>query len=238
VVNGPFPEARIGSQILDARSNVNLVLALKAFFDETGHVEEPTDEFLGLAGFVAPASKWLDLEPRWRAILENAGVSWFHAVDFAHFRGEFTGWQSDGDARRIALAKTLLSTITEAGGMPTPIAAILSTADYKSLPVEVQSCMRYEPYLHCFQQVARGAALEAKYEAPDERTSAVFAESDYSGMARELWAALRNLPSDEQKTEGDQEAMETARALQRILGNVPAVSYGAVLFSKGPDPDL
>jgi hypothetical protein len=58
-------------------------------------------------------------------------------------------------------------------------------------------------FLHCFQTVARGVAIEAKYETPSERASAVFAESEYSGRARELWTALRMLPGEHRERYGD-----------------------------------
>ena len=64
-----------------------------AYFDETGHSNDPNTGYVGIAGFVAPAGEWGIFEQHWNATLRNAGLDQpFHMVDFAHFRGQFEGW--------------------------------------------------------------------------------------------------------------------------------------------------
>jgi hypothetical protein len=72
------------------------LLMLWAYFDEAGeHSGDGRLATLTLGGWMAPLAKWEAFEPEWRGALAEAGVEWFHAVDFAHFRGEFSGWSED-----------------------------------------------------------------------------------------------------------------------------------------------
>ena len=59
-------------------------------FDESErHVER---RFFAVGGYIALDDDWPVIERAWQDALRAAGVSRFHMRDFAHFRGEFTGW--------------------------------------------------------------------------------------------------------------------------------------------------
>lgn len=61
------------------------MLSLTSYMDETGHADDPTLHFAGMAGFVATAGAWQVFEDRWNDLLNKASLhDPFHMKDFAH----------------------------------------------------------------------------------------------------------------------------------------------------------
>jgi hypothetical protein len=61
---------------------------LTAYFDETGHADDPYLNFAGMAGFVAPYGAWVIFEEQWKDTLRNADLTKpFHMREFAHSTG-------------------------------------------------------------------------------------------------------------------------------------------------------
>jgi hypothetical protein len=81
-------------------------MVLKAYFDDSGTHEN--SEVILIAGLVAPADVWDQIEEAWLAILAKEGVERFHRVECENGRGEFELWSR---ARRDALYHDLRSTL-------------------------------------------------------------------------------------------------------------------------------
>lgn len=170
------------------------MLMLTAYFDETGHADDPVLSFAGMAGFVAPLGRWLNFEQQWKDALRNADLSHpFHMKEFAHYRGQFTSWEGQEEKRRMLLGR-LIEIILETGA--TPIGAAVSLRDFESLTPTQQSQFR-DPYYICFQQCTRGAAIEAVFEDPSEQVAMVYAFNEEFGTvnarsgAEALWHSMR-----------------------------------------------
>lgn len=166
---------------------------ITAYFDETGHADDPTLHFVGMAGFVAPSTAWISLESEWQDTLEKAGLrEAFHMKDFAHRAGQFTEWKGQEEKRRLLFGR-LIEIIRETNAKP--IGAAVSLRDYETLTEDQRSQFR-DPYYLVFQICTRGAADRAVFEPPDERVAVVYAfNGEYGtnkgGQAEKLWQAIR-----------------------------------------------
>lgn len=166
---------------------------LTAYFDETGHADDPQLSFVGMAGFVAPHAAWMNFEEQWKDALRNAHLSEpFHMKDFAHSVGQFESWKGKEEDRKLLLSR-LVEIIRGTGA--TPIGAAVSLRDFETL-TPVQRLGFRGPYYICFQTCTRGAAIEAVFEDQAERVTMVYAfNGEYGtnrdGGAEKLWQAIR-----------------------------------------------
>jgi len=161
--------------------------------DETGHADDPTLQFAGMAGFVATKGAWHVFENHWNDLLSKAGLhDPFHMKDFAHSKGQFESWKGREDLRRPFFAR-LLEIIKETKG--DPVGAIVSIDDFRTLTQAQQSSF-LDPYYLAFQKCTRGAASSAVFEAPEEKVSMCFAfQSEFGKRSEALWNAMRdNVP--------------------------------------------
>ncbi len=76
-----------------------------ACFDASG--SDHDQPILMVAGFVSSASDWVDFERKWKERLKVEGIECFHAVEFAHSKGQFSGWRDQEDRRRKLLRDLL-----------------------------------------------------------------------------------------------------------------------------------
>jgi hypothetical protein len=170
------------------------MLNLTSYMDETGHSDDPTLDYVGMAGFVAPFGSWEVLETGWDDLLGNAGLREpFHMKDFAHSQGQFKSWKGNENLRR-AFFGSAMKLIVETGA--TPIGALVSLSAFQSLTTEQQTSF-LDPYYLVFQTVTRGAAIEAVFEDPEEKVAMVYShQSEYgtnnSGRAEQLWHAIKS----------------------------------------------
>jgi hypothetical protein len=79
-------------------------LLYSVYLDASGKPE--TDASLVVAGAVAPVKNWIRFERAWKSVLDDEGVSEFHATDFAASQGEYRKWKGDRD-RRASFLKRL-----------------------------------------------------------------------------------------------------------------------------------
>ncbi len=77
-------------------------MKLIAFYDASSH-EQVTDQPLVVAGIVSTEMQWREFECAWNRTLGLFGVSHFHMVDFAHFKGDFMSWIGEEERRRLFL---------------------------------------------------------------------------------------------------------------------------------------
>jgi hypothetical protein len=170
-----------------------LMLNLTSYTDETGHPDDPTLEYVGMAGFVAPFGAWEIFEAAWDDLLRNAGLAEpFHMKDFAHSQGQFKPWKGKEELRRAFIGRAV-SIIVETRG--TPVGAVVSMSSFRTLTEEQQSHF-LDPYYLALQNCTRGAAIQAVFEPPEEKVAMVYSyNSEYGtnngGRAEQLWHAIR-----------------------------------------------
>ncbi|MDE2666861.1 MAG: hypothetical protein OXI69_11990 [Acidobacteriota bacterium] len=174
---------------------------LTAYLDESGHVRDPKLNFVGMAGFVAPAANWDTLAPEWHNILVKAGFQEpFHMSEFAHSRGQFTRFRRNESERRRFFGK-LLGAIKRSRA--TPIGAIISLNAYDAL-TRSQKDSFVDPYYVVFQICTRYAALKTD---PGECVDMVYSRhaqfgtvnssarrDKIPGRGRKLWYAMKSDP--------------------------------------------
>lgn len=128
------------------------MLSLKAYFDESGHFSDPNIHFTGMAGFVAPASVWAEVEEKWEAVRsEYALQDPFHMRLFAHNQGQFRDWEK---SRKDSLYRSLIQILVEAELVPT--GCVVSNSAFQSLNPRQQAAMK-SPYFTAMQECVRGA---------------------------------------------------------------------------------
>jgi hypothetical protein len=81
--------------------------AMLACFDASGH--ECDRPFLVVAGFVSSAGDWDDFAQKWIKRLNEDGLPYFHANQFAWSKGIFDGWKEE---RKRPLAADLMDIIS------------------------------------------------------------------------------------------------------------------------------
>lgn len=156
---------------------------LTGYFDESGHSSET--DFFAVAAFVAEDSEWVAFDARWREALAQTGVPYLHMRQFAHRVGAFQGWTED---RRRALLAGCVAAIKSIRTIA--VGAAVSVTDFRALSPEAQSELR-DPFFCCFQEVVRGAAVNAYFEPQGIHVHMVFSQQDqFSSLARQLWGVM------------------------------------------------
>jgi len=109
-----------------------MALQFAAVGDESGiHAGAP---YCVVSGYSASAREWLAFEPRWRTVLKDAGVEWFHAKQFfgrdkrGRRLGPYAKWL-DNDARRFL--EKLAGVINQR--RVTPIGVAIDVAAFNAL---------------------------------------------------------------------------------------------------------
>jgi hypothetical protein len=154
------------------------MLFLTAYFDESGDSEDPKLHFMGMAGFVAPAEIWKQVEKGWDAIVnspEFALTEPFHMKEFAHNRGQFkTGWDRP---RKDKLHAALIEVLVNAEVVP--VGSIAHLEAFNSL-TDAQCETFKSPYIMSAQECIYLAAIEAMM-FPPETIAMVFARQKTYG---------------------------------------------------------
>lgn len=83
---------------------------LHAYFDESGHPDDPNSQVVSVAAIVSTQAGWHKFCDEWTLTLERYHVTRLHMKDYAHSRGEFATWKGDDTKRRDFLAE-LVSTV-------------------------------------------------------------------------------------------------------------------------------
>lgn len=153
-------QSRIGHlawAIHPIRSKLKFMLGLSAYFDESGHSDDPRCRFVGMGGLIAPASAWEEFDGKWAAILEeHCSGKPFHATDFAARVPPFDGW---GNEKRKQFFGALIRTIKESGARP--FGAVVSLDACETIRHGIPAFKQFiiDPYYLCFQDVTRAAAV-------------------------------------------------------------------------------
>lgn len=159
------------------------MVVLIGFLDESGH--SSATEFVSLAAFVAEEEAWEEFDSQWRAALARYGAPHLHMREFAHCVGAFRGWTED---RRRGLLGDCVASINSVRAIA--VGAATSVEDFRKLSDEGQSMLQ-DPFFCCFQEVARGIAINAHFEREGYQAHMVFSRQDEFGpMAQKLWKAM------------------------------------------------
>ena len=177
------------------------MLRLTSYMDETGHSDDSSFRFAGMAGLVAPLEAWERLGKTWQEVLAIFGLKEpFHMKDFAHSSGQFEEWKGR-EAKRRLLFKILVKLVVRTGAIP--IGAIVALDDFNTLSDRQQKTF-LDPYYLAFQTCTRGAALVAA-GYPSERVAMVYSynkefgatqshgihSANQAGRAERLWHAMK-----------------------------------------------
>jgi len=156
---------------------------LIGFLDESGH--SSATEFLALAAFVANEADWRAFDRLWHEALHETQAPYLHMREFAHRVGAFAGWTEE---RRRALLGPCVKALNSIPAIA--VGAAMSVADFEALDSEARSALR-DPFFCCFQEVVRGVAVTAVFEAADVQVGMVFSQQDEFGpSARHLWSVM------------------------------------------------
>ncbi len=130
---------------------------LVAYIDESGHSRDPKSHFAGMGGLIADSSAWEAFAPEWAQALSDANVDGgeLHMRQFAHSRGPFEGWT---EVKRRALMTRLVGAIVKIKAVP--VGCVVALDAYNAAPASLQAFYK-EPYFMAFQQVTKGASLQA-----------------------------------------------------------------------------
>ena len=76
-----------------------------AYFDASGHPDNPVHRVMTVAGFVSTVKKWQRFDGEWSTILKREGITIFRMTDFVSNAGEFAvGWKGATDRRRLFIS--------------------------------------------------------------------------------------------------------------------------------------
>jgi hypothetical protein len=133
---------------------------------------------VSVAGYLATPLQWQRFDKKWREILNDAGVPYFHATEFVARISPFDGWSEE---KRLGFIRALIDTIS--GNVTYGIGMAVSRAEYGSILVSEPMVRRVfgSPYTFCCHMcfcTGHDWALERKYT---DSIKYVFESGDASG---------------------------------------------------------
>jgi hypothetical protein len=167
----------MASALFSASDKAKYMLMLNAYMDETGHSKDELQRFNGMAGLFAPASSWEAFERKWKAMLAEFKLPFFHmkdfeARDFGGSKSPYKGWNED---KRRRLFGRLLRHM--AGVQPMIIGSIIPMEYYRGL-TEEQRSIHDDPYFLSFQNVIAYCTsfLEIVRAPQDTKVALIFSD--------------------------------------------------------------
>jgi hypothetical protein len=143
-----------------------------AYMDETGHAADASQRFCGMAGFLAPSEKWEEFESKWKKVLREFHIPYFHMREFAHSKGAFADWKGKEHKRR-KLFDSLLHKI--AAIHPVPIGSITSLDAFRRLTKEDQA-LHHDPYIRSVLDCATWPGVVLQDRPLDVKFAMVFSQ--------------------------------------------------------------
>lgn len=87
--------AELANLLFLPEDRTRLLCMFAAYFDASGKTEDvkqPGNPVIAVAGYIAPVKAWVRFEKKWKGFLKDFGLTLAHHKEFAHRRGEYTGW--------------------------------------------------------------------------------------------------------------------------------------------------
>jgi hypothetical protein len=79
-----------------------LLVGFSGYFDASGDDTDKDTLVVSVAGFLAPADVWMDIEAKWIERTTRAGIRKFHMVECANCTEEFAGWhEREADRQKL-----------------------------------------------------------------------------------------------------------------------------------------
>lgn len=164
------------------------MLTLDAYFDETGHGQDPNTKLLGLVGCVAPPESWLKLEIKWKAVLSAESLPYFHMNEFAHSRKTFKGWKDD-NKRRDKIYGELWSIILEAAVLP--IGSFVVMRDYNRTLKDKEHNPLSDAYYLCYLQCLKFIAGYIEFGIIDKVSTFFDDKEGFKGEAFRIYDRIK-----------------------------------------------
>ncbi len=153
-----------------SKARLRILGMLRSYFDDTGDPKDVTCRVFGIVGLLAPASVWHATQAEWEDVLECFNIEAFHAVDFAHFTEQFTGWT---EYERQRLLAALVEVIQRRIGAFALIRSAVVMQDFKRLN-ELQLQRARDPYFLCAHWAFGDSLSKAEKRWNGEPISFVF----------------------------------------------------------------
>jgi len=174
------------------------LLDLNGHFDEAG--THAASNIVVVAGYVAPATEWKELERLWTEALREENAALYHTTDIeAHPpRGIYKDWTR---AKADRLTDRVVPIAAKYAGPG--VGVHIATADWYAVVPFVKEQLPNRPHDVLFQILAR-ACMELAVESLDsnlpveEKLAFVFEENDFSNVTLEGYQSIkRNHPLSE-----------------------------------------
>lgn len=154
---------------------------VRGYMDETGHSSDQKQRFNGMAGLIAPASHWRDLQRKWKETLDAFKISHFHMTEFENSerarnstrsKNIFKNWSA---IKKEKLYAKLLRIIETTHSFP--VGSIISMDDFRSLS-EKQRELFDDPYYLGFANVLAYVDffLKETGSAPEVKAAIIFSD--------------------------------------------------------------
>ena len=128
----------------------NLVVMLRAYFDDSGKFNDPQETAVVVAGGIAEVEQWVGFDLEWKRTLDKFNVSEFHMSHLAHFKGEYTGWAEN---KRKGFLRALCQIVDKY--IRKPIGGLVPKDAFQSLSPERRAQWMNDPYFVCLQDAMR-----------------------------------------------------------------------------------
>ena len=161
--------------------------------DESGKYDDPNNCTVSVCGVVSSLEKWTAFEKAWKNVLDHYKISWFHMREFAHFKGEFSGWE---DYKRREFINALVDVMHK--DVIGCIAATMSKYHFDGLTAQQRLAIGNDPYYLCFLACIIRSAETVLHLASEETVEVIFADNpNFKGKAGEFWQRVKGQDSPE-----------------------------------------
>ena len=105
---------QLADLFFSVHSGYGYLTMFRAYFDESGHPDDPNSPVVSVAAVAADIDQWHAFDEQWNDILKVHGVRGLHMTDYESRQGEYRHWKR-GDQQTIQfisdLASALINTI-------------------------------------------------------------------------------------------------------------------------------
>ncbi|MDT7540568.1 MAG: hypothetical protein QOE33_472 [Acidobacteriota bacterium] len=161
---------------------------LTIYVDETGHSKDQGQKFVGVAGVIAPAANWERFESKWKGILAEFKLPYFHMREFAHSEGLFRSWKGKEQKRRKLFGKLMKAIET---AYPIPFGSVMPLDAFRRL-TDSQKVLFSDPYFLCLQNCIKGVGRIIQMFPEEEEVALVLSEQgEFKRQAIEMCDFMR-----------------------------------------------